>query len=486
MVARGGTLVLPLCGGTAWRLAAALIAGGDGCGDRTLLADALARDASLTLWAIAKAHQSGSPQLRSLDTLSGWLSSAAIALWSLPAETESAPAIERRAAEDARGDECEPWATLAGQSVGVATLAAQIARHQRLDVQAAHMLGLLHLAPRWLAAASGDSQSPAPDVLPAWLRGELDRIGAAGPGEIASAADCVRAAVQWTEAGGPAEPLPGGFTFDRQALEVQIAATRDDWLCAAPGNLLSALADKLRRLRDLEENFAQTLEVEKLESLKELAYGAGHEINNPLANISARAQTLLSDERDPQRRRMLASINAQAFRGHEMIADMMLFARPPRAKPESLDVVELLAKLHDELGEQAAGQQTEIVLHAPQVPIHVVADKTQIAVALRSLCTNALEALVTGGRLEIALVRPVPADGSVRITISDNGPGIPPEVRPHVFDPFYSGREAGRGLGLGLSKCWRIVTMHQGRLDVDSPNGRGAVFTVTLPSGNTR
>jgi len=148
--------------------------------------------------------------------------------------------------------------------------------------------------------------------------------------------------------------------------------------------------------------------------------------------------------------------------------------------------VELLGKLHDELGEQAAGQRTEIVLHAPHVPIHVVADGTQIAVALRSLCTNALEALVTGGRLEITLFRPVPADGCVRITISDNGPGIPAEVRSHVFDPFYSGREAGRGLGLGLSKCWRIVTMHHGRLDVDCPDGRGAVFTVTLPAGHTR
>jgi signal transduction histidine kinase len=485
MVATGGALAMPLGGGTAWRLAAALIAGSDGCADRPLLAAALARDASLTLWAIAQAHQSGAPPLRSVDALSGWLSPAAIGLWSLPAEADSAPAIER-AAGDARGDRCEPSATLAGRSVGVATLAAQIAQHQSLDAQAAHLLGLLHLAPQWLAAASG-ARTPAPlDVLPAWLRGELDRIGAAGPGEIASAADCVRAAVQCTEAGGPAEPLPGGFAFDRQALQAQIAATRDDWLCPAPENLLWATADKLRRLRELEVNFAQTLEAEKLESLKELAYGAGHEINNPLANISARAQALLSDERDPQRRRMLASINAQAFRAHEMIADMMLFARPPRAKPEPLDLVELLAKLHDELGEQAAGQRTEIVLHAPHVPIHVVADKTQIAVALRSLCTNALEALVTGGRLEITLVRPVPADRCVRITISDNGPGIPAEVRPHVFDPFYSGREAGRGLGLGLSKCWRIVTMHRGRLEVDCPNGRGAVFTVMLPADNTR
>jgi hypothetical protein len=183
---------------------------------------------------------------------------------------------------------------------------------------------------------------------------------------------------------------------------------------------------------------------------------------------------------------MLASINSQAFRAHEMIADMMLFARPPRAKPQPLDMVELLTMIHGELGEQAAAQQTDLVLHAPHAPIRLVADKTQIAVAVRSLCTNALEALVTGGRVEIALSQPAPADGSVRVTVSNNGPGIPPEVRRHVFDPFFSGREAGRGLGLGLSKCWRIVTMHGGRVDVDCPDGGGAVFTVTLPGGNPR
>jgi signal transduction histidine kinase len=86
----------------------------------------------------------------------------------------------------------------------------------------------------------------------------------------------------------------------------------------------------------------------------------------------------------------------------------------------------------------------------------------------------------------MALHEPAPDDEAVRITVSDNGPGIPPEARPHLFDPFYSGREAGRGLGLGLSKCWRIVTLHGGRVDVDSSTAPGAVFTVALPAGNGR
>lgn len=487
VVTTGGALALPLCGGTAWRLAAAMAAGHDFGGDRTLLADALSRDAALALWAVAKAHQNGIAKLQTVEALADWLSAAAVDLWNRPANADPSPAPKQGdAADPGCGEQNEPWATLAGRSVAVASLAARIARHQHLDEGAAYLLGHLHLALHWLATAGGNLQIPAADVLPPWLRGELDHVGAKTPGDIASSAVCVRAAAQLAETHQAAEPLVAGFTFDRQAHAAEVAAVRDDWRHDAPPDLLPNLAAKLRRLRDLERDFQQTLEAEKLESLKELAYGAGHEINNPLANISARAQTLLSDERDPQRRRMLASINTQAFRAHEMIANMMLFARPPRAKPEPFDMVELLTTLHGELGEQAAGQQTDWVLHAPHVPIRLVADKTQIAVALRSLCINALEALVTGGRVEIALSQPLPADGSVRVTVSDNGPGIPPEVRPHIFDPFFSGREAGRGLGLGLSKCWRIVTMHGGRVEVDCPDARGTVFTVTLPGGIAR
>ncbi len=68
-----------------------------------------------------------------------------------------------------------------------------------------------------------------------------------------------------------------------------------------------------------------------------------------------------------------------------------------------------------------------------------------------------------------------------RVTVADDGPGIPAEQRPHIFEPFYSARQAGRGLGMGLSKCWRIVTQHGGRIEVGQRAGSGAVFTICLP-----
>lgn len=255
------------------------------------------------------------------------------------------------------------------------------------------------------------------------------------------------------------------------------------------GAVLAAVAARLARLRQLEHQFDERLQIEKLDALKELAYGAGHEINNPLANISARAQTLLEDETDPERRRKLSAINTQAFRAHEMIADMMLFARPPKPKLGQLDLVRMVTQLIAELAPAAADQNTELLLHATADAGATIVDgdKTQLSVAVRALVVNALEALVTGGRIEVSIrAIAVPANSraaleTVQIAVSDNGPGIAEETRRHIFDPFYSGREAGRGLGFGLSKCWRIAGLHGGTLEVASTPGAGATFTLTLP-----
>jgi signal transduction histidine kinase len=278
---------------------------------------------------------------------------------------------------------------------------------------------------------------------------------------------------------------------------------------------------------DADSRFAATVEAAKLQALYNLAYGLSHEINNPLANIATRAQTLLIDEKDPERRKKLATINQQAFRAHEMIADLMLFARPPALRLESVDVASLADTIVAELQDQAQEQDTSLVRAGSEEPVIASLDPTQIAVALRALVVNSLEAVRTGGQVildfgfsildsECGSQRPssdpeylvpgtqysrhphpsVPTPHfpshtlasnpkskiqNLKLSVSDTGPGIPPSVRPHIFDPFYSGREAGRGLGLGLSKAWRIVTLHGGTLAVDSPAGGGAVFTIALP-----
>ncbi len=287
-------------------------------------------------------------------------------------------------------------------------------------------------------------------------------------------------------------------------------------------------------------DFAAAVEGAKLRALYNFAYGLSHEINNPLANIATRAQTLLADEKDAERRRKLATIVQQAFRAHEMIADLMLFAHPPKPQVREVDIVALVEKVLGEVQEQAREQGTTLLRTGDTSPLVATVDPTQIAVALKAIVQNALEAVQQGGRVEVRLDQTAaiadsashqdklsteysvlstqssesdsrtiihqaplsavpsplsPSFSPVRsllptpysplpsyiLTVTDTGPGIPPEIRPQIFDPFFSGREAGRGLGLGLCKAWRIVELHSGTIEVESNPAAGAMFRIILP-----
>lgn len=229
--------------------------------------------------------------------------------------------------------------------------------------------------------------------------------------------------------------------------------------------------------------FQAALQREKLAALRELAYGLSHEINNPLANIATRAQTLLRDETDPDRRRALATINVQAFRAHEMIADMMLFAKPPALVPKLVDAVQLADAVIAELAEEAQEQGTALVRSGSDGPLSFTADPVQLTVSLRAMVLNSLQALGAGGRVEIAVEK---TSDRITFRVSDNGPGLSEQAKRHMFDPYYSGREAGRGLGLGLSKCWRIAELHGGTMDVVSELGKGATISLYLPKAGAQ
>jgi signal transduction histidine kinase len=296
---------------------------------------------------------------------------------------------------------------------------------------------------------------------------------------------------------------------------------------------MTAIADDARRSdRELQQRIAHA----KVEAIKEFAYGAGHEINNPLANISARAQTLLRDETHPERRRTLATINRQAFRAHEMIADLMLFARPPELQRELFDAGAATRQVVDELLPVASAQATtlNVSVEGGELPLTIWADPVQFAVVVKAVVSNAIEALGAGGTVDVQ-VRPAarekivetltddatafdltlphesqqaePSGDSVgerirlpqvtaeaaqvvvrpgvEIIVTDDGPGLSEREREHLFDPFFSGREAGRGLGFGLCKAWRIVTEHGGTIRVSSPLGdraRGTSIRLWLAS----
>ena len=115
------------------------------------------------------------------------------------------------------------------------------------------------------------------------------------------------------------------------------------------------------------------------------------------------------------------------------------------------------------------------------------ADATQLAMALRARSVSmrskhsAPKVKIEVTVEQVGTCRRRAAAAGRGLSIRDTGPGIPPHVRRHLFDPFYSGREAGRGLGLGLAKCWRVITLHGGRIEVSSQPRQGTTFTLYLP-----
>ena len=216
----------------------------------------------------------------------------------------------------------------------------------------------------------------------------------------------------------------------------------------------------------------------RLEAVRAFAYGAGHEINNPLANIAARAQALLVDERDPERRRKLATIVDQAFRARDMIGGLMVFARPPRPCPAAVDLRDLLRPVVEAARPAADAKGVRLDYGPPPAPVMVRIDAAQVGEAVRALVANAIEAADEAGRVVIE------AEAGVvgcRLIVDDDGPGMGGEATRMAFDPFYSGRDAGRGIGLGLPKALRLIESNGGGLTIDSRPGRGTRVVVTLP-----
>jgi signal transduction histidine kinase len=215
------------------------------------------------------------------------------------------------------------------------------------------------------------------------------------------------------------------------------------------------------------------LESAKLEALAEFAAGAGHEINNPLGTIAGRVQMLLRNEPDSNRRQDLATIGAQALRVRDMIGDLMLFARPPAPAPRRLLLTEIAQTVINQFAGSARSRSCSLELRASS-PIFATADPTQVRIVLSELIRNSLDSIDSvndrvRGEISVRLDRSgLSAKSAAVISVTDNGRGLSERDRAHLFDPFYSGRDAGRGLGFGLCKCWQIVTGHGGWIEVDS------------------
>ena len=240
-----------------------------------------------------------------------------------------------------------------------------------------------------------------------------------------------------------------------------------------PEDLLATTVLLMTQLREVEQLQPNGMGVDwfhrrKQDALVEYAAGAGHEINNPVAAISGRVQLLLKSEDDPARRESLATIGAQAMRISQMIGDTMQYAEPPPIHPTECELGAAIKTVLEKLNARLKEQGTQVKLVRPE-EVHVSADQNQLQTVIAELITNSMNALGQGGVIKVTITPPS-ADlaGFAKLEISDNGPGLSDADRRHLFDPFYSGRQAGRGLGFGLCKCWRILSAHGGTIEVSS------------------
>ena len=286
-------------------------------------------------------------------------------------------------------------------------------------------------------------------------------------------------AALWLEVTGPRVST----TWKEQWPSVEVAPTNETATPLTSQSALQQLARMMQRQRTLEQSFDERLHKSKLGALKQLAYGLSHEINNPLANISTRAQQLQRGEEDPTRQAVLQRIVDQVYRAHEMIADLMFYANPPAPQTSVVDlntvVLQVAEGFREEAQRQAIRLEVDTFGEGMMESAEIKVDGVMIGEAVRALVRNSIDAIGCEGTIVVSIVR---QQDRWLIHIADSGPGLSDHAREHAFDPYFSGREAGRGLGLGLCRAYRIAKLHCGEVTL-AGGPTGCVATITLRVG---
>ena len=259
---------------------------------------------------------------------------------------------------------------------------------------------------------------------------------------------------------------------------------------------MSVIRD-LREIRRLEEQFAdqtRLLQQHKMISLGRLAASVVHEINNPLAGILnyirlmikivSRGSTL-TPENLQKFQRYLDLVRSETGRCSRIVSNLLAFSRQSKLEFTEVNINELLEKSIMLSQHKMDLQNIQVKAELNErVPL-VWGDFNQIQQCVINLIFNAIDAMSDGGTLSMKSALNA-RKGVVEIEIGDTGSGITKEDLPHIFDPFYSTKTEGTGLGLGLSTVYGIIDRHKGTITVDSEVGKGTVFTISLPVHSVR
>lgn len=228
---------------------------------------------------------------------------------------------------------------------------------------------------------------------------------------------------------------------------------------------------------------SKLLQTEKMAGLGQLVSGIAHELNNPLTSIIGYSQLLLGRRLTAPQEADGRLIHQEAERAARIVKNLLLFAREARPERRSVNLNEIVERTLALRNYELRVENIELSQDlAPDLP-PVVADPAQLQQVLLNLLVNAEQAIRQGsGEGSIRVRTRKTPRGRVSFEILDSGPGIPPEIIPRIFDPFFSTKPSGAGTGLGLSITCGIVKEHGGEIVVQSQLGHGAKFTVELPA----
>jgi PAS domain S-box-containing protein len=226
----------------------------------------------------------------------------------------------------------------------------------------------------------------------------------------------------------------------------------------------------------------QIIQSERLAAMGQMIGGFAHELNNPLTSILGISELLEDAQLNEAGKKQIGLLQQQARRATEIVQNLMYFSRPPMPGKSEINVAELVQRtLH--LHAYSLRKNNITVDFLPENPLPTVnGDPHQLMQVFLNLVMNAEQAIREmrdHGTLHIRLTA---IDGTLMGIFQDDGPGIPPDILPKIFDPFYTTKRPGRGTGLGLSICKAILREHGGNVEVNSVPGGGAVFTVSIPT----
>jgi signal transduction histidine kinase len=246
--------------------------------------------------------------------------------------------------------------------------------------------------------------------------------------------------------------------------------------------LRQEIAQRTRAEEEVKTMTQHLWQAAKLATMGELAASIAHELNNPLATASLRIESLQTGlaESDP-RRQSLQIVEKEIDRMARLVVDLLQFSRRSQPQISTIDVREEVDKTLDLIHYHLRKSNIEVrKVFAPDAHA-VLADRQQLRQVFLNLFSNAADAMPGGGTLTIR-VSMTDSPTQVLIEVSDTGEGIPPEILPKIIEPFFTTKPEGKGTGLGLPICRRIIQEHHGALNVESEVGKGTTVSIRLPA----